>query len=435
MFYSPAFPFVDNLLFCHFIRSFVHFFVFFSLVIHQFLFQSFVDPHLSVSVYSLCFFILFIDSLCLFFYQENQKNLLFYLLFADALFLSALVVAMDFTGLFFVFLLIFVQAFSLLLFEKIFLTVTFLVYLSALLPLAFLWEGHFSFEFRLSLSVLIHGVLFSIFCFGWLFRFFLNSFKEKETEIVDSSSRDFIVPRLLNHIGLSLDLARKLKPILNSLIKYFPESTMNKKDKEYSVSPSFFSPEKGKHQLSQMRNFILDFIEYAEPETESLLENAVDLNQLLNRLLKKLETHFQRPEGLIQKTQWPADFKIRGSAVHLEKCFEHILTNSFEALKNQEKPKIHIRGYFEKDWLVLSFLDNGHGIESEDMKRLFDPLFSKRFGLKGLGLPYAQKIVKAHKAVLNIESSKKGTTVFIRFPLISLYDKPVASADQKHKAA
>jgi len=67
------------------------------------------------------------------------------------------------------------------------------------------------------------------------------------------------------------------------------------------------------------------------------------------------------------------------------------------------------------------------------VKRLFDPFFSKRFGLRGLGLPYVQKIVTAHKGILNIKSSKKGTTVFIRFPLISLYDEPAPLASQKNK--
>ena len=210
---------------------------------------------------------------------------------------------MGFTGLFFVFLLIFVQTFSLLLLERIVLSIAFLFYLSALLPLAFLWKGDFSFEYRLSLFVLIHGVLFSIFCFGWLFRSLLNSFREKEMEMVDSSPWDFRDTKLLTRIGLSLDLARKLKPVLNSLVKYFPENTVNKKGKEHSVSPSFFSPEKGKRQLNQMRNFILDFIEYAESETESLLENTVDLNQLLKKFAEKTENSFSKARGFNSKNK------------------------------------------------------------------------------------------------------------------------------------
>ena len=59
----------------------------------------------------------------------------------------------------------------------------------------------------------------------------------------------------------------------------------------------------------------------------------------------------------------------------------------------------------------------GHGIKSDDMKKLFDPLFSQRFGLRGLGLPYVQKIVQAHKAYLDIQSSQEGTKILIQFPL------------------
>ena len=424
MIYTPAFSFASSPLSFYFIRSFTHLFVLFCLIAHQFLFHDFVDPYLSISLYFVCFLILFIDSLCLFFYKEDQKNVLLYL-FVDAFFLSALVVIMGFPGLFFVFVLIFAQTFSLFICGKIFPSFMFLLYLSILFPMAFLWEGTFSFEDRLSLMVLIQMILFFIFCFGWLFTLFLKFFEDRKIKMPDTSLNDVMSLKPSAHIGLSLDLSRKLKPVLSSLIKYFPENTKDK-GKKYSVSPSFFSPKKGRNQLEQLRNFILDFIEYAEPETESLLEDTIDLKELLKKSLKKLESHFQRPENLVQKVELPMEFKVKGSAVHLEKCFEHILINSFEALKNQDQPEIHIRGYLGKSWVELEFSDNGQGIESEDMNKLFDPLFSKRFGLRGLGLPYVQKIIKAHKAELHIESSQKGTKVLIKFPLIyDFYKDPL----------
>ena len=183
-----------------------------------------------------------------------------------------------------------------------------------------------------------------------------------------------------------------------------------------------------------MRDFILGFIEYAEPEIEFTLKDNIDLKELLTKLLQKLKTHSQRPGNLIQKTEWPPELKIKGSVPHLEKCFEQILINSFEALKNQNKPEIKIQGSFEKPWVVLEFLDNGHGIEPEDIKKLFDPFFSKRFGLRGLGLPYVQKIVKAHKAIMDVKSSQKGTKILIKFPLIyDFYDNPLKSSKQNRK--
>lgn len=430
MAYSSVPSFISSSLFFHFIRSFAPLFVILILTSHQLLFQPFTDPNLSVFVYSLCFLVLSINSFALFFCKEDQKGLSFYLLFIDAFFLSALVAITGLIALFLIFILAFIQSFLLAFSNKIFQSLLFLLCLSIGLPLAFLWEGGFSFEDRWFLSILSCVILAVIFCFSWIFFLGLNFFENKKLQQTAGSSDDLSNLKASFPIGMSLDLARKLKPVLNSLIKYFPENK-NVKD---SVLPSFFSPKKGRDQLKQMRNFILDFIEYAETENESLLEDVIDLRELLKSSLKKMEKHLQRPETLIQTVKLPVELKVKGSAVHLEKCFEHILINSFEALKNQDRPELYIQGYSEKSLAVLKFLDNGHGIETEDMKKLFDPLFSRRFGLRGLGLAYIQKIIKAHKASLNIESSDKGTAVIIKFPLISdFYDSSVKSTKQKYK--
>lgn len=437
MTYFPVFHFVNNTLFFYFIRIFVHLFVLLSLFVHQLLFKVFIDPYLSIPVYLLCSFILFIDGFCLFFYKKNKTNFLLnlFLLFTDALFLSGLVMVMGPSGLFFIFLLAFIQTFPLFLLGKTFQPFVFLLYLSILLPIAFLWEGKPPFETRLSLVIFVNTALLFIFCSSYFFNYILKFLEAGKDLTSDTSLDDFSSLKPPAHIGMSLDLARKLKPVLNSLIKHFPENKTDK-EKNHSVSASLFSLEKGRHQLKQIQNFISSFIEYAEPETDSLLGDTIDLKKLLINLLKKLKTHPQRPENLIQKTEFPVEIKIKGSIIHLKKCFEQILINSFEALKNQDEPEIHIQAYLEKSWVVLEFSDNGHGIESEDIKKLFDPLFSKRFGLKGLGLPYVQKIVKSHKAFLDIKSSKKGTKVIIKFPLnYDSYDSRMKKFKQNRKKA
>ena len=424
---SSTFPFTAGSLPFYFIRAFIHTFVLFGLLVHQFLSQPFVDPHLSVSVYSLCFLILFLDSFSLFFYKDNQENLPFYLLFADALFLSALLGVMGHPGLFLVFILAFVQSCSFSLFGRMFQTLVFLIGLSAMLPLVLVWAEGNPPEDRLSLSFLIYFSLFFIFCCAY----FLNLFKDQKEVMADRSLEHLPPSQTLTPMDISL--AKKIKPILDSLTASIGEKTKGE-DTEYSVTDSFL-PEKGKQQLQQLRGFVLDFIDYVEPKTRLVLEDKVDVKKLLENLLKKLESHPQRPENLIQNIKWPEEFKIRGSVVHLKKCFEHILINAFEALKNQGQPKINIQGYLEKSWVVLEISDNGHGIETEDKDKIFTPFFSKRFGLRGLGLPYVQKIIKAHKAELNVESfPQQGTGITIRFPLDSgFYDSSLKLTKKKYK--
>lgn len=409
---TTAFSFINRPLSFYASRFLAHFFVLSALLIHQFLVVSFIDVKLSVFVYFLCFCVFTIDSLCLFFYKQNQNKevLNSFLLFIDALFLSALLIVMDAPfNLFFVFVLLFFHSTLLVLSQRVFHSLIFLLYLSVLFPLALSFFGYISFQERVSLVLFIN----ISFLFLFLFNYFVKTaflFIAGENSLQPESSlisSDRFQP--IDYAGFSLDLCRKLKPGLNALIKYFPE--------EYRSSQGFFSVSKGRQQLEQMRRYVSNFIEYAEPEIDSLLEEYIDLKSLLQKLLKKMEKHPQRPENLNQRLELPDTFKVQGSVPHLNKCFEHILVNSFEALKNQNEPKMNVRGWLEKEQLFLEFKDNGHGIKSDDMKKLFDPLFSQRFGLRGLGLPYVKKIIQAHKASLDISSSREGTKILITFPL------------------
>ncbi len=413
-------------------RAFTHLLILFSLIAHQLLSYPFVDPLLSVGVYSLCGLILFFDGLFLFFYkEEQQKDLLLLLLLAEAIFLSALMAVLGFVGLFFILPLVFIQSLPLFLSGKTFSAISFLLYLAIFLPLSLFLGDVQSLNDRWFSSIYIGLTLFFIFGFGYLLNFFLQFTKKAQPA---EGPKDTLGGMALSS-GLSLALVRKLKPVVNSLLKYFPEN-VKANAPSHSVPSQIFPPQKGRQELNNMRKFLLDFIEYAEPETESLLEDKVDLNRLLQGLLDELNSHPHRPENLKQKINCPVDFKVKGSSEHLKKGFKHIIVNSFEALKNQNQAHIHIRGYWTKDGAVVEFLDNGHGIEPEDIKKLFDPLFSKRFGLRGLGLAYTQKILKAHKASLHIENLKKGLKVSVKFPLISgFYPTPAGKSRKKVTAA
>lgn len=70
------------------------------------------------------------------------------------------------------------------------------------------------------------------------------------------------------------------------------------------------------------------------------------------------------------------------------------------------------------DRLVLTIEDNGQGIATEMLPRIFESLFSTRsFGM-GLGLPTARKIVEQHGGTIAVESVwGQGTRVTIELPL------------------
>jgi len=76
----------------------------------------------------------------------------------------------------------------------------------------------------------------------------------------------------------------------------------------------------------------------------------------------------------------------------------------------------------ERDWYRIRIIDQGEGIQPENMQRVFTPYFTtKNRGDEqrgfGLGLSICRKVVQIHGGSLKITSQpKKGTTVFIDLP-------------------
>ncbi|MFA6411634.1 MAG: response regulator [Syntrophales bacterium] len=134
------------------------------------------------------------------------------------------------------------------------------------------------------------------------------------------------------------------------------------------------------------------------------------------------------------KTDLNADLlNISGSFIHLAKTLYNLLANASEAMAkgglvtikttNQylDKP---IQGYDqirEGDYVVLSVTDTGEGIHPTDLKRIFEPFYTKKIMGRsgtGLGLAVVWGTVKDHHGYINVESEAgEGSTFTLYFPV------------------
>ena len=63
---------------------------------------------------------------------------------------------------------------------------------------------------------------------------------------------------------------------------------------------------------------------------------------------------------------------------------------------------------------VVRVSDNGVGMDSESLSRLFEPYFTSKMKGSGLGLTNTQNIILNHKGTISADSEKgKGTTFTI----------------------
>ncbi len=105
----------------------------------------------------------------------------------------------------------------------------------------------------------------------------------------------------------------------------------------------------------------------------------------------------------------------------LRRCFHNLIANSTHAIAAGAPPHagcITISAVESGKTLIVSVHDNGVGIPTEVLPRVFDPLFStKSFGV-GLGLSIVRDAAIRNGGTMSIESTEGlGTTVFIQFPI------------------
>lgn len=149
-----------------------------------------------------------------------------------------------------------------------------------------------------------------------------------------------------------------------------------------------------------------------------LHEEAVKLDNLLHTILAEL------------KPSLPAhiDIRLRGSlsavlvcdGTHLKEVFLNILRNSMEAFGcNNGHIEIYLPPPLPGQWLTICVEDNGPGIPSGSLGRVFEPYFTTKAGKNnyGLGLSYCYNVLRTSSGSIKINSSVgKGTTVILSFP-------------------
>lgn len=113
--------------------------------------------------------------------------------------------------------------------------------------------------------------------------------------------------------------------------------------------------------------------------------------------------------------------------------FHQALTNLMSNALDAVEPSsgiVTLRCEFKEDTqeALVSVSDNGHGIEPEDLRRLFKPFYSTK-GLRGtgLGLPVTKKIVEEHMGRITVDSKPGEGTTFNLFWPASLKHDPGAT--------
>ncbi len=140
-----------------------------------------------------------------------------------------------------------------------------------------------------------------------------------------------------------------------------------------------------------------------EEVVQESIENVADRLKLKNIELST--------SGLEDNTQ------IRIDKDKLKIAFANILTNAIEAMEGKNKPILSISTHLRDNDAVIIISDNGKGMDTDTLSKLFDPFFTNRPGGLGLGMTAVQQIIQQHQGTIKIESKTgEGSTFEIQLP-------------------
>ncbi|MFW5792710.1 MAG: PAS domain S-box protein [Bacteroidota bacterium] len=182
----------------------------------------------------------------------------------------------------------------------------------------------------------------------------------------------------------------------------------------------------------------IDLIKYSSRQLKDFTQQLLNFARIPKtdyrtiKLSRILETPLLLTSGRIEKNNIKIENNldknvlINANKNQLEHVFINLIINSIDAIKEHKiinknlNGNITIDNYIENHFVIITFKDNGIGIDAKELKKVFNLFFTNKSGEKGsgLGIPISNSIIKKHGGNMEIESKpKKGTSIRISLPL------------------
>jgi len=235
----------------------------------------------------------------------------------------------------------------------------------------------------------------------------------------------------LEAIGtLAGGVAHDLNNILSGLVSY-PELLLLQIPPDHPLRKPIYTIQKAGEKAAAV---VQDLLTLARRGV--VVSDVVNLNHVISQYLKSPEyekLQLEYPGVHLQTRLASGAFNISGSLTHLTKTINNLISNAAEAMPEGGKIILStenryidrpIRGYDdvkEGDYLVLTIADTGTGISPDDVKKIFEPFYTKKkMGRSGTGLGMAVVwgTVKDHNGYIDVQSTEGEGTIFtLYFPV------------------
>jgi nitrogen fixation/metabolism regulation signal transduction histidine kinase len=182
---------------------------------------------------------------------------------------------------------------------------------------------------------------------------------------------------------------------------------------EDDLADMYASLETIEERSKGLLNFVADYKNLTRLPKPRFEDFAVE--SLLNHMhqLFKKEMDMQ---GIDYQVQFPAQqITLCADSKMIQQVLINLIKNAMEAVKETVNKSIKLSAETRNDRVIIRVRDNGKGIETEDLEKVFIPFYTTKKKGSGIGLSLSKQIMRLHGGSIHFQSDRTGTAFSIEF--------------------
>ena len=237
-----------------------------------------------------------------------------------------------------------------------------------------------------------------------------SELEEKEMEAWQNLVR-VLTHEIMNSVTPISSLAGIVEEDLKARIDRPTESELKKEDLE----DMYLSLQTISKRSAGLIKFVKEFRNLTHIPKPKLAE--VNVKELLDELAQLHKKELADNQITISVSVDPANLYVLADKTMIEQVIINLIKNAIQAFDEQPEKQIELNGYTnEKGRTIISVKDNGSGIDSEALEKIFIPFYSTKKTGSGIGLSLSKQIMRQHEGNITVKSELgKGTEFLLRF--------------------
>ena len=206
-------------------------------------------------------------------------------------------------------------------------------------------------------------------------------------------------------------LAHEVRNPLNNISLSADQLVQEVKDEESQLYLDVI-----RRNSARISTIITELLNSSRPSEIDL--SSTSIQELLQEVIDQAADSMQLKNVELVVNFPPEPFTVLADRSKLKIAFMNLVVNAIEAMEHVENARLLLSLASGDKQVLCEVTDNGCGIPSDSLGRLFEPYYtSKRNGM-GLGLASTMNIIQSHKGYIEVHSKPgKGTTFLVHLPL------------------